>query len=494
MSEVAAPRGMRAGAGTARLLSDDRLARRAIDGDQRAFSAIYRRYHQSLYRFCLAIVGNSEDAQDALQNTMVKVLAALPGEQRQIALKPWLYRIAHNESIELVRRRRETEQLDPELVSVGAGLADKVELRERLRRLIADLDQLPERQRGALVMRELAGLDFDEIAAALGTSAEVARQTLYEARLSLRQMGAGREMSCAFVTRALSDGDGRVTRRRDIRAHLRSCPDCRRFQEEVESRRHDLAAISPLPAAAAAGLLHGLLGGQGSSGAGLAGALGGGAAKSLGASAAIKSAAAVAVIAAVGITAADRGGLIDTPPSHPAEPQQIRSQGPASAAAASRAARLSAAKPGVGAAGSLRAGVHRGRAADTRSIGREAAQGTNAANAAGSLHSGSAAHANGRGHEKQLPAASAQGQGTAAAHKAAGHRGGYSRGHEAVSHAPHPAKPAQSVQQPSVGVKRSPSKASEPSSSPPTQSQEGSAPQMAEPREKSSPRLSGEQP
>jgi RNA polymerase sigma factor (sigma-70 family) len=503
MSEAAAPRGMRSGAGAARLLSDDRLARRAIDGDERAFSAIYRRYHQSLYRFCLAIVGNSQDAQDALQNTMVKVLRALPGEQRRIELKPWLYRIAHNESIELLRRRRGTEELDPELATTGSGLADEVELRERLRRLVADLDRLPERQRGALVMRELAGLDFDEIAAALGTSAAVARQTLYEARLSLRQMEAGREMSCALVTRALSDADGRVIRRRDIRAHLRSCPDCRRFQEEVDSRRHDLAALSPLPAAAAAGLLHGLLGGQGGSGAGLAGALGGGAAKSLGVSAAVKSAAAVAVVAAVGITAADRGGLIDVAPSHRAEPQQTRSPRPAGSAAraaASRAARLSAAGPRVGTAASLPAGVRGGRAADAASsIGKETAPGTDAASAGSdslrSSHNGSGVHAHGRGHEKQLPAASAHGQQTAAAHKAAGHRGGHSHGHKAASHPPHPAKPAQPAKEPGAGLtKKGPSKATEPSSSPPTRSQEGSAPRATEPREASSPPLSGEQP
>ena len=249
------------------MLSDDRLARRAVKGDERAFAAIFRRYHQSLYRYCLAIVGDSQDAQDALQNTMVKVLRALPGEERQIELKPWLYRIAHNESIELLRRRRETRQLDPELAAPGPGLAEEAASRERLRRLISDLDELPERQRGALVMRELAGLDFAEIGAALGTSPAVARQTLYEARLSLRQMDEGREMSCETVTKALSDGDGRVTRRRDLRAHLRTCASCRRFREEIEGRERDLAALSPLPAVAAAGLLHGLLGGGHGAGA-----------------------------------------------------------------------------------------------------------------------------------------------------------------------------------------------------------------------------------
>src|SRR5829696_2653343 len=316
MSEATAPSGIAPSGGLLGMLSDERLARQAVAGDERAFAAIFSRYHQSLYRFCLAIVGNPADAQDALQNTMVKVLRALPGEERRIELKPWLYRIARNESVDLLRRRRETRELDPELPTGAPGLAEEAGTRERLRRLFADLEQLPERQRETLVMRELAGLDFEQIGAALGTTAAVARQTVYEARLSLRQMDEGREMDCATVTRALSDGDGRVTRRRDLRAHLRACAECRRFREEIEGRSKDLAALSPLPAVAAAGLLQGILGSAGAGtcgGGGLAAALGGGAAKSLGATAALKGAATVAVVAAVGVTAADRGGVVDTP-------------------------------------------------------------------------------------------------------------------------------------------------------------------------------------
>ena len=306
MSEAAAT------AGFSRWLSDERLTRRACGGDERAFAAIFRRYHQPLYRFCLAIVGNPEDAQDALQNTMVKVMRALPGEERQIDLKPWLYRIAHNEAIDLLRRRRETRQLDAEQPAPGYGLAEDAATRERLRRLLTDLRELPERQREVLVMRELSGFRFEEIGAALGTTDAVARQTLYEARQSLRQMEEGREMNCDEVSRALSDGDGRVTRRRDVRAHLRSCAGCRAFRDEIKGRQRDLAAISPLPAAAVAGLAQGLVGGSGaaSGGSGLAAALGGGAAKTISASAAAKGVATVAAVAAVGVGAADRTGVI----------------------------------------------------------------------------------------------------------------------------------------------------------------------------------------
>src|SRR4029077_11620765 len=187
-------------------------------------------------------------------------------------------------------------------------------------------DELPERQRGALVMRELSGFDFAEIAAALGTSPAVARQTLYEARLSLRQMDEGRKMSCQMVTKALSDGDGRVARRRDVRAHLRTCSGCRQFRDGIESRQRDLGAMAPLPAAAAAGLLHGLLGGGHGTGGSLASALGGGAAKSIGSSAVLKGAATVAVVAAVGVGTADRGGLIHLGPPGERDPRPTQTQ------------------------------------------------------------------------------------------------------------------------------------------------------------------------
>jgi RNA polymerase sigma factor (sigma-70 family) len=421
MSELAATGSTRPGAPRA-IVSDDRLARRATKGDRRAFAAIYRRYHQALYRFCLAIVGNSHDAQDALQNTMVKVLGALPGEKRDIKLKPWLYRIAHNESIEVVRRRRAVEELSPDQEAGGPGLAEEAALRERLRRLLSDMDELPERQRAALLMRELAGLGFGEIATALDTSPATARQTLYEARQSLHEMEEGREMSCDAVTRALSDADGRVTRRRDIRAHLRGCQSCRRFGEEIEGRRHDLAGIAPLPLAAATGLLHGLLGG-------------GTAKAALGTTAALKAATAVAVVAVVGVSA-DRSGLVDlglpggqhsanpaseSPPAGPAHSGASAASGPAGTSSEG-----SGSQKGVSAAGANAKGGGVAKGTATGGAGASPAATSPSADQA-------AEHPHGRGHAKQHPAAAAHGQETAAAHK--------NGGHSKPEHPTHPVKP-----------------------------------------------------
>ncbi|TMK56137.1 MAG: RNA polymerase sigma factor [Actinobacteria bacterium] len=472
-SEAAAP------AGFSRLLSDDRLTRRAVGGDERAFAAIFRRYHQSLYRFCLAIVGNPEDAQDALQNTMMKVLRALPGEERKIDLKPWLYRIAHNESIDLLRRRRETRPLDVEYAAPGYGLAEDAATRERLRRLVADMRELPERQREVLVMRELAGLDFEEIGTALETSGAVARQTLYEARMSLRQMEEGREMSCGAITKALSDGDGRVTRRRDVRAHLRSCAHCRAFRDEIKGREQDLSALSPLPAIAAAGMLQGLVGGSGATGGGLAAALGGGAAKTIATSAAAKGVATVAVVAAVGVGAADRTGVIhlglpgegDSNPAKTA-PGVAGSHdvGPAQSSAGSHG-------QGNGADGPARAtGTP---PASATGEGKGAAHSKGHGEGHGKGHRGLQApvppseHPTGRGHEKQHPEAAAGGQEKAAENKpeAIDPEGGQSETAPKPTHpAPstHPVKPP--AEPPKEAPENPPPAAPEPPQAPQSQS------------------------
>lgn len=368
-------------AAPSRMLSDAAIARRAAAGNQRAFAAIFERYHQDLYRYCAAILGNSEDAHDAVQNTMLKVLRALPGEERELKLKPWLYRIAHNEAIDLIRARRTAEPIDAETLAGALGPAEEVEARRGLRQLISDIADLPARQRGALVMREMSGLGYEQIGEALQTSPAVARQTIYEARLSLRQISEGREMPCQEVMRAISDDDGRVLRRRDIRAHLRRCEDCEAFQAEISDRRREFASLAPLPAAVSAGILQSLLGGGAAGGTNAAGGLAGAAAgKALAGSAAVKSAAAVVAVSAVGVVAANQSGVVNLgvgggqrqPPAK-ATPGPGRESGeptfdPARPSPVARAVKSEAPLPRKS-----RQEVHRGSAARSATEGSQAA-------------------------------------------------------------------------------------------------------------------------
>jgi RNA polymerase sigma factor (sigma-70 family) len=476
----------------ARLLSDERLAMRATDGDRRAFEEIYARYGQGLYRFCLAMVGSPQDAQDALQNTMVKALRALPGEQRRIQLKPWLYRIARNESVELLRRRPQSAEVEPDQTEAIGEIASTVEARERLRALIGDLEELPERQRAALVMRELAGFGFDEIGDAFESSPAVARQTVYEARLSLRQMEAGREMSCREVMRELSDADGRVTRRRELRAHLRNCADCRAFREGISSRHADLAAIAPLPAAASAAMLSGILGTGTAAGATggaagtLAGTIGAGAGKAVATSAIVKSAAAVAVVAAVGV-GADRSGLIEPPIGFGGGGGGGHSTRDAGSRAGVDGHGRSAAEAGAGAAAGAARGESERSGSGTGRNGAEGREGGKANDrglpAAGRNRSNdnpaSGARGHGRAHGKGrpdgLPSASGHGQQTAAAHKAPQARAVPGPGGAAQGNSPSAGKDPPAVPAPAPPVKKeSPAPAEPvPPESPETQSSGG---------------------
>jgi len=252
-----------------RLLSDERLARWAANGSQAAFAVIFERHHQALNRYCHSIIGNSHDAADALQNTMLKALRALPGETRTIALKPWLYRIAHNEATSLMRARRHHSDLEAATELGGPAAHTIAESRERLRDLTADLGELTEQQRGTLLMRELAGLGFDDISAALQITATAAKQSVYEARCALQSLEKGRAMDCDVVRRTLSDGDRRTLRNMKLRGHLRACAGCRDFEAALRHRPAHLAALTPpIPLAVGAAILQALLGTGGGSAAG----------------------------------------------------------------------------------------------------------------------------------------------------------------------------------------------------------------------------------
>jgi RNA polymerase sigma factor (sigma-70 family) len=228
-----------------RALSDDALARRCATGSSEAFTTLFERYRGPLEGYCRSILLDAEDARDATQNALEAALRALPDRDDDRPVKPWLYRIAHNEAISILRRRRPSEPLGAATEASVPGPEVAADERSRLDQLVRDLRSLPERQRGALVMRELNGLDYDEIADALAISPVAARRAVFDARTALHEAADGRDVECGSIRRSLSDGDRRSLRARRIRAHLRSCDACASFQRDIGTRRADLHLLAP---------------------------------------------------------------------------------------------------------------------------------------------------------------------------------------------------------------------------------------------------------
>ncbi len=302
-----------------RLAGDETLARAAAAGDRNAFAALFARHQPALLRYCRSLLLDADAAEDAAQNTFAAALRAFGGSGRQpVAVKPWLFGIAHNEAMALLRARSAAAGSVPvsdALRHVGSIAAADDPVRERLRELVSDLHGLPERQRAALLMRELSGLTYGEISAALTISEGAARQAVCAARSGLHDMGAGRSAECVAVRRTVEGDDRRVLRGRAVRAHLAGCASCSSYARQTARRRGDLRILVPAGPALALTLLTG-------GGAAGGSAAGGGVAFGLGASSAAKCVALCASAAAIGV-----GGFTALEPDRePAPPASARSQ------------------------------------------------------------------------------------------------------------------------------------------------------------------------
>jgi RNA polymerase sigma factor (sigma-70 family) len=199
-----------AGASLLRLQDDNRLVALAREGHDPAFAAIVDRYGPQLERYCARLLGPGR-AEDAVQQAFVNAHAAMKTSDQELALKPWLYRIAHNASLNILRAAKgDGEALDQDRAG-ATQTADVVELRERLRETLAAIQALPAPQRDALLLRELEGRSHEEIALALGVTAGGARQHLHRARVSLRAAASAitpYPVLSRILTAAAADGRG----------------------------------------------------------------------------------------------------------------------------------------------------------------------------------------------------------------------------------------------------------------------------------------------
>src|SRR5436305_2033676 len=174
-----------AGTSLLRTQSDARLVDLVRAGHDSAFEAIVQRYRKPLLGYCSRLLPASR-AEDAVQQTFLKAYQSMMSGDAELRLRPWLYKIAHNSSLNLLRQNGWShEQLDENMDGVQRP-DQALELRERLRTTVAAVNALPERQRDAVLLREIDGMSYEEIAVALGVGDGAVRQLLHRARATLR--------------------------------------------------------------------------------------------------------------------------------------------------------------------------------------------------------------------------------------------------------------------------------------------------------------------
>ncbi|HEX4806575.1 MAG TPA: RNA polymerase sigma factor, partial [Conexibacter sp.] len=214
------------------------------------YEALVSRYQSRLLAFCRHMLGSREDAEDVLQEVFAASFNAILADDRPINARPWLYRIARNRSLNHLRRAQPigVDSMDVHLSEHGTTTADKVDKREQFRELIADVQELPETQRTALLLREIDALSYEQISEAMETTVPSVKSLLVRARVSLAEAAEARLLSCEDVRIELGEIAEGLRRRTTppVRRHLRGCERCTVFRSELRSTSKALALLLPV--------------------------------------------------------------------------------------------------------------------------------------------------------------------------------------------------------------------------------------------------------
>src|SRR4051812_47015783 len=220
------------------------------------------------------MLGSTSDAEDAVQHTFIAAHADIQrAGDRQLHVKAWLYTIARNRCLSMLRARRE-QVADEPIEIVTDRFADDVQQRADLRALVADINRLPADQREALVLAEVGDLSHDEIGQVLGCEASKVKSIVFQARNALIDRRIARETPCNEIREQIATLRGGALRRSHLRHHIEACPGCSQYRDEVRRQRAMLAVALPvIPSAALRSHVLGSVGiGGGSAAVGAGGA------------------------------------------------------------------------------------------------------------------------------------------------------------------------------------------------------------------------------
>lgn len=240
------------------LRSDRALVRAAQAGKREAASQLIERYYPRVKSFVTYVTASRGNAEDLTQEVFTRALAALPRFNGTYRFEPWLLRIARNLCIDESRRssnraaptdpivlpslERISENDDDVWGRVSSGLASKL--------VHQALQTLPARQRTALVLREIEGLSYSDIAQVLGGSERVVEGILRRARARFRlEIARAEEVedqraTCKRVLRTMATDSG--TANLDAARHLRKCPECQQVSRRIKRSDGIFGALPPI--------------------------------------------------------------------------------------------------------------------------------------------------------------------------------------------------------------------------------------------------------
>ena len=232
-----------------RLQGDEKLIALIRRGHQGAFETLVQRYQTRLLAFCRHMLGSTEDAEDVLQEVFASAYRAINADERPINARPWLYRIARNRCLNHLRRPVPSGQDSMDIFERdgGSSTAHTAHKRQDFRDIVADVKDLSETQRTALLLREMDALSYEQIAEAMDNTVPSVKSLLVRARVSLAEAAEARLLTCDQVRLELgeiAEGLGKSTP--PGRRHLKACERCRRFKGELRRTNRALAAIYPL--------------------------------------------------------------------------------------------------------------------------------------------------------------------------------------------------------------------------------------------------------
>lgn len=167
---------------------DQWLAAAAADRDEGAFAELVRRHTPALYAGALRLTGSTEDAQDVVQEAWLSAWLHLPGFRGHSRVRTWLTRVATTKALDLLRRYRRTlplEALTDPAGPAGHAVEEEAERNERAAAVRTAIAGLPERQREAVILRDLQGLSYEQVASALGVSVPAVKSALFRGRQTL---------------------------------------------------------------------------------------------------------------------------------------------------------------------------------------------------------------------------------------------------------------------------------------------------------------------